>query len=258
MSHCRLRERLSILVTPQQESAHREHVALAVALTFPTFGAWLYFIELAGHPWAQHAYFATKTIQFSLPLLALWLLLPKPSFSEPPWHQGRPGRALLWGLLSGVAMLVLPLALYFGLLRGSDLAVEATIRIAPKLEDFGVTQLGPYLLLAVLLSVVHSLLEEFYHRWFIFGRLRLAYGVSVAMVLSALGFMAHHVIVIATYLGPDHWVLTTVLSLAVAASGAFWAWLYNRCGSLLAPWVSHILADLGIMAIGYDLVWGVI
>ena len=227
-----------------------------MALTFPTFGAWLYFIELAGRPWAREAYFATKAIQFSLPLLALWLLLPKPSFSDTQRRERRPGRALLWGLLSGIAFLVLPLALYFGVLRGSDLAAEAALRIAPKLEDFGVTQLGPYLLLALFLSVVHSLLEEYYHRWFIFGRLRLSYGVSVAIVFSALGFMAHHVIVIVTYLGPAHWILTTVLSLAVAVSGAFWAWLYHRSGSLLAPWVSHMIADLGIMAIGYDLVWG--
>ena len=41
---------------------------------------------------------------------------------------------------------------------------------------------------------------------------------------------------------------------AVAIGGAFWAWLYNRTNSLLAPWVSHALIDAGIFWIGYDLV----
>ncbi len=65
--------------------------------------------------------------------------------------------------------------------------------------------------------------------------------------------MAHHVIVIATYLGPGRWALLVLLSLGVAATGAFWAWLYQKTGSLLVPWLSHVVADLAIMLIGWDL-----
>ena len=46
------------------------------------------------------------------------------------------------------------------------------------------------------------------------------------------------------------------LSLGVAVGGAVWSWAYRRSGSLLGPWLSHILVDTGIMLIGYDLLRG--
>ena len=41
----------------------------------------------------------------------------------------------------------------------------------------------------------------------------------------------------------------------VATGGAVWAWLYERTGSLWAAWLSHLLVDTAIMAVGYDLVF---
>jgi membrane protease YdiL (CAAX protease family) len=44
------------------------------------------------------------------------------------------------------------------------------------------------------------------------------------------------------------------LSFAVALGGGFWAWLYERTGSIFGPWLSHLLIDAGIFWIGYDLI----
>jgi uncharacterized protein len=44
------------------------------------------------------------------------------------------------------------------------------------------------------------------------------------------------------------------LSAGVAVGGAFWAWLYERTGSIFGPWLSHLLIDAGIFWIGYDLI----
>ena len=44
-------------------------------------------------------------------------------------------------------------------------------------------------------------------------------------------------------------------SASVAIGGAVWAWLYDRSGSLLGPWLSHILIDAAIFIIGYDLIF---
>ena len=41
---------------------------------------------------------------------------------------------------------------------------------------------------------------------------------------------------------------------AVAVGGAFWAWLYQRSGSLAGPWLSHLVADAGIFFVGYQLI----
>ena len=72
-------------------------------------------------------------------------------------------------------------------------------------------------------------------------------------MVSSLGFMAHHVILLATYFGITEPV-TWVFSLAIAVGGTFWAWLYHRTGSLLGPWLSHLLVDAAIFLIGYEIV----
>lgn len=106
--------------------------------------------------------------------------------------------------------------------------------------------------LAAFYSCVHSLLEEYYWRWFIFGQLRRYIPLSLAIAFSSLGFMAHHVLLVANFLhgyGP----LTWIFSGAIAIGGAVWAWQYHRYRTLYAPWLGHFLIDAGLMWIGYDL-----
>ena len=54
----------------------------------------------------------------------------------------------------------------------------------------------------------------------------------------------------------DSWVVIGVLSVGIALGGAFWAWLYERTRSLYGPWLSHLLIDAALMAIGYQMMWG--
>ena len=56
-----------------------------------------------------------------------------------------------------------------------------------------------------------------------------------------------------TYFGWDSF-WTYFFSLATAVGGAFWAWLYERSGSIYGPWASHLLMDAGIFGLGYDLI----
>jgi membrane protease YdiL (CAAX protease family) len=74
-----------------------------------------------------------------------------------------------------------------------------------------------------------------------------------AIIVSSVGFMAHHVIVLSVYFG---WFspASVFFSLAVAVGGATWAWIYYRSGSLVGPWASHLLVDVGIFVVGFDLV----
>ena len=106
---------------------------------------------------------------------------------------------------------------------------------------------------ALFLSIPHSLLEEYYWRWFVFGQLRRTAPFGVALAVSSLAFMSHHVIVIHQML-QQGWGVTLFFSLCVAAGGAAWAWLYERSRSLYGPWISHLLVDCGIMYLGFDLI----
>ena len=121
-----------------------------------------------------------------------------------------------------------------------------------KLSGIGVTSAPIYAAVAIFYSLLHSLLEEYYWRWFLFGRLRDHLSFPAACTLSSLGFMAHHVVVLGTFMHERFWRLAVPCSLGVAVGGLAWAWIYHRSGSLAAAWLSHALTDLAIMAIGYD------
>ena len=144
--------------------------------------------------------------------------------------------------------------LYYGWLRDSALLEHTPARLRTVLQGFGVDS-GPRILaLAVFYVAAHSLFEEYYYRWFLFGRLRTFLPLPAAVVLSGLAFMAHHVIVLAAFLPGQFWTAAAPLSLCIAVGGGVWAWLYARTGSLYAPWISHAIIDAAILAIGWDLV----
>ena len=110
-----------------------------------------------------------------------------------------------------------------------------------------------YAILGGFYAVVHSFLEEYYFRWFVFGRLRELLRFAPAAIVSGLAFMAHHVIVLYVFLGPS--LHTAFLSLCIAAGGFIWAWQYERSRSLLGPWISHMIVDTGIFLVGYHMLF---
>ena len=65
--------------------------------------------------------------------------------------------------------------------------------------------------------------------------------------------MSFHVIHLVKFFGwdsPAVWLFAP----AVAVGGAVWAWIYHRSKTLYGPWISHLLVDIAIYAIGYDLI----
>jgi membrane protease YdiL (CAAX protease family) len=134
----------------------------------------------------------------------------------------------------------------------TEIKKEGRTRWKQKVSGMGVNSLWKYAALGVAYALFHSFMEEYYWRWFVFGQLERLVSTPTAIAVSALGFMAHHVIVLATYFGwaaPATWIF----SLCVAVGGAVWAWAYHRGGSLLSPWISHGFVDAAIFLIGYDL-----
>jgi membrane protease YdiL (CAAX protease family) len=235
-------------------------------MAFPSVMTWLYFVALASGPSAapsgprpgvnlalMAAFAVGKLVQFGFPLFCLVLVEGKrPRLSGPRL------RGLALGVAFGVLVsagigLAYQLALHDYLVK---IGTPAKIRV--KVADAGLDTPAGYLLLAAFYCLVHSLLEEYYWRWFVFGRLRRLVPFGVALALANLAFMGHHIIVLVGYLPGTKQFFTAVLplSLGVAAGGVVWSWLYDRTESLYAPWVSHLLIDAAIMAVGYDLLFG--
>lgn len=236
--------------TPPNADARRDWPAVGFALFLPTCVTVVYFVLLADRPapWQQAAYAIGKTLQFGFPLLWVGLI------QRRGWTLRRPRRReLVEGLLLGTAILAAMLVLYLGWLKRGGVPPEALAAIRAKADSFGVASLPRFAALGAFYALGHSLLEEYYWRWFVYGQLRNLMRPIGAMTISALGFMAHHVCVLTQYFGwMSAW--TIFFSLCVAIGGVLWAVLYERHGSLYGVWLSHLLVDAGIFAVGYDLV----
>jgi uncharacterized protein len=230
-------------------------LALLFAMTFPTLAAWSYFLALVEQGgkiniWQQAAYVSGKIIQFAFPLLCLAMVERRlPRLPQPR----REGLAL--GLGFGLLVFGLMMGIYFGVLRGTGMLAHTPERVHQKLQEVNMDSPARFLGLAMFIVAAHSLLEEYYWRWFVFGQLRRLIAWVPALVLSSLAFMAHHVIVLYVYLPGKFWSAAFPFSLGIAVGGGVWAWLYERSGNIWAPWLSHMLIDAAIFVIGWELLW---
>ncbi len=227
---------------------------LFVALGFPTVLTWAYFVALADAPAPARlaVYTGGKLFQFALPLV-WWVAVARyrlPARIPGQWP-ARSSSQAAWGLAVGAGMFALIVGAYYALFRPAGWLAGADIAVQRKLAGFGVQGVASFSALAAFYALVHAGLEEYYWRWFVFGQLRRRLPLVWAVAASSLAFTAHHVILLGVYVGMG--VLGMLGSLAVAAAGAIWAWMYQRSGSLVGPWVSHILADAGIFVVAWDL-----
>jgi membrane protease YdiL (CAAX protease family) len=226
-------------------------MGVVIGLAYPTLATWCYFILAA--PYAssvqQAAYTAVKSMQFAFPLIWVWAVLREPI----AWRRPKP-RGIALGAAFSLIVVALGLVVYAALFRESEAFAGAAMKIRGAIDRFSLSAEWQYAVLAGFYSLLHSFLEEYYWRWFVFGQLRRLVPRWPAIGVSAAAFAAHHVVVLSDYFGDWPWG-AVLLSVAVAAGGAFWAWLYERTGSLVGPWVSHLIIDAGVFWIGYDLLW---
>jgi membrane protease YdiL (CAAX protease family) len=234
----------------------RDLPALSFVHTFPVTMAWLYLVVLSAPDRppggaAGVVFGLAKLVQFGFPVVYVWYFERQQLRPAMPTRRGL-ALAVGFGLFVSLAMF----GLYFGALHGSAAFAETPAKVRRLVQELHCDTPARYVLLTLFFAIGHSLLEEYYWRWFAFGWLRRYVPIGVAVAVSSLGFMAHHVVLLDIYFPGRFWTLALPFSLAVAVGGAMWAWIYQRSGSLLAPWLSHALIDAAIFSIGYVMLWG--
>lgn len=227
-----------------------EVFAVTATIVFPSILTFAYFVVFAGHPASSPIYGFGKLVQFAFP--AVWVfVIARERFQWATLSKDKTeSHGVLIGTVFGLLIAAATMAVALLWLKPSGFLDEPGLAIQAKIRDMHIDSPGAYLGASVFYCLVHSLLEEYYWRWFVFRRLKAFLSVWRANLISSLGFMAHHVIVLAMFFGWTS-VATYALSLCVAVGGAFWAWIYERSGSLYAPWISHALIDSGIFLLGY-------
>lgn len=214
--------------------------------------SWLEFRVLpgeAGEPDStlQAVFGLGKLVQFAFPFLYV-------SWRNRRWtwpgtfHRSGFGLGIAFGLVVALGTIIL----YFAWLKSTPVFAEVGARIHRWLSSGNLASPTGFLAMAAFIAVPHSLLEEYYWRWFVFGWLRKFVPLPWAMGISGLAFMSHHVIVLSVYLQDYFWEAVVPFSLCVAGGGVVWAWFYQRTGSLLGPWASHLIVDISLMIVGYD------
>lgn len=217
---------------------------LILALTLPTAAAWAYFHQWAGTPAMMPLYAAGKVVQFALPLVWAWNF----AWRWPRGVLARRGAPLAAAFGAAVAAAIV--AAYWFWAADQPLWNAAAERMTGRMRQAGFADPRWFLAMAAFYCAAHSGLEEYYWRWFVFGRLDARLALAPAIAIASLAFAAHHALVVAAFFpGRPAWI--GGLSLGVAAGGAVWCWMYHRSQSLLGPWISHALVDAALMTVGY-------
>jgi uncharacterized protein len=124
--------------------------------------------------------------------------------------------------------------------------------VKSKAQQIGTNHLWIFWGGAIYFSFVNSLIEEYVWRWFVTGKCEKILSKNGAILLAALLFTLHHIIGLAAYVD---WRTVCLGSLGVFIGGAIWSWSYLTYRSVWSSYVSHILADLAIAIVGWQLLF---
>ena len=225
----------------------RRWVIVLPALVLPAIGAFFYFFLWHGTTTANVLYSGVKLFTVVYPMVcAIWLLrIPIPLRGRSLRYHLRavPAGFVLGLAIVGVAFLLLQTPI-------GPVVNESADKMREHLA--GTVWLKYYIPLALMLSIIHSLIEEVYWRWFVYGQLSLLIPRGWALALGAVAFSLHHIVVLLQFFDP---VVALAFSACVGIGGFFWSLMMDRQKTLAGAWISHIVVDLGVFGLGYWLLF---
>ncbi len=219
-------------------------VALLLLVPAPSIGA------LFGMWWFPETtlgtavYFGSKVWLAALPLVWMWLV----DRERPSWSPPRRGGFGV-GLGLGIAIAAVIVAAYF--VVGTRWIDVESFRQAASENNLGSP--ANYLFLAIYVCTINAVLEEYVWRWFVFRKCEALVPGKAAVVISALLFTVHHVFALRDQFD---WSVTLLASLGVFIGGVLWSWCYLHYRSIWPGWISHVLADIAFLVIGYRMLFG--
>ncbi len=160
------------------------------------------------------------------------------AWGDDLFHQAE---GLFFGFLTGTV-------LFLAILIGSWLLLTTEVNalwIRRVLMHWGLTSdwIGLFVLY---ITVINSLLEELLWRGFVLERLLPSMSRVRAVLLSSFFYSLYHLILASILFGVKWGLIITGLVFIV---GNIWGWLKLHYHGVYATWVSHLLADLGLMVV---------
>lgn len=139
----------------------------------------------------------------------------------------------------------------YGVILGGYFALSPFFdfsQIAGALTDnAGVTKEN-FLYVSLYISLVNSLLEEFFFRGFVFTNQKRLSGRRLAYIFSASVFSLYHVAMMIGWFSPALFLLVMV---GLVAGGMIFNWLNEKMDTIYCSWLTHMLANFAINTIGF-------
>ena len=176
----------------------------------------------------------------------LWTIKTNPTalrFPKFKWQEVKTG--LLLGILMSGAIALAYLAIGQQTIDLADIQAKAT--------EVGLVDPYIYLLGCFYWSFVNSFIEECTWRGFVVSKCGVLVSKDTAVILAAFFFTIHHSIALYGYTSSP--IVVLLGSLGVFSAGIIWAWCYDRYRSVVPGYISHILADLAIAIVGWQLLF---
>lgn len=148
-------------------------------------------------------------------------------------------------LLMGIVVYAVILGTYFALKGVFDFSMVTSALTA----DVGVTAQN-FVWVALYISFVNSLLEEFFFRGFSFMLLKKESGRLTAYIFSALAFSLYH---IAMMIGWFDWAVIFFAVLGLFAGGIIFNWFNEKNKNIYMSWLVHMFANFAINTVGFIL-----
>ncbi len=122
--------------------------------------------------------------------------------------------------------------------------------VAPTLESTLGINGSNFIFVALYISFINSLLEEFFFRGFAFLALMKSVGKKTAYFFSATAFALYHVAIMNGWFSLP---LMALLIFALLLAGLLFNYIDEKKSSILPSWMIHISANFAINAIGFVL-----
>lgn len=222
---------------------------LVICSVLPFAASLVYF--LPEHPVQGFGYFLLFSKAFSLtaPFL-FWKYLGLPlSWKTFGKYLGSsdPFKIILKKILRGIVLgLAMGAFVYMGYEFLSDnLKAILLERIRLKIDVLGIRE--HFFIYILSLSFIHSLLEEFYWRFFILKAWKKFLPLPHAHFVAALAFALHHFVATIYYL---NFGVGMLMGFGVIGAGLIWSLIFEFENSLTTVWVSHVVVDIVLMTFG--------
>ena len=149
---------------------------------------------------------------------------------------------LAYSFLLGIGVYLGILAAYFVLRNFIDLS-----NIVKMLDKKASVGKDNFIWVALYISLVNSLLEEFFFRGFMFLNLKRISGRKFAYLVSAFAFSVYHVAIMGSWFNP---IIFMVAMTGLFVGALIFNYINEKDENIYNSWMVHMMANLSINTVG--------